>query len=147
MGGDGKVIEADETYLGKAEELHERTTGRAFSKKYQQKRAIISLVERGGKVRSFHVPCTDKATVAKIVMDNISHETRLHTDESNLYAGGAKHFASHETVKHSDYEYARGDVTTNAVEGSFSVFKRGRDAVFSIYDSANTKMAKADKSS
>ncbi len=104
MGGAGHVVEADETYFGNVKVPRARTTsGRAFTKsgKTSNKRAIVSLVERGGRVRSFHVPRADKATVFKIVRDNIHHETRLHTDESHLYFGADHHFASHETVKHS----------------------------------------------
>ena len=67
-------------------------------------------------------------------MDNIAHESRLHTDESNLYFGADKHFASHETVKHSAKEYARGDVNTNSAEGYFSIFKRGMRGVYQHCD-------------
>jgi hypothetical protein len=88
------------------------------------------LVERGGEVRSFHVPGAYLENVVKIVKENIARETRLMTDESNLYKKVGKDFASHETVKHSDKEYARGDVTTNTVESYFSVFKRGMRGVY-----------------
>jgi hypothetical protein len=47
----------------------------------------VSLVERGGKVRSFHVENADKPTVVSIATANIAKETRLHTDESRLYTG------------------------------------------------------------
>jgi transposase-like protein len=91
MGGEGQIVEADETYFGKMEEPHKiKTSGRPYKGKTANKRAIVSLVERGGKVRSFHIPRADKATVAKIVTDNIHHESRLHTDESNLYFGAAR---------------------------------------------------------
>jgi hypothetical protein len=90
----------------------------------------VTLVERGGKARSFHVPRADKATVQKIVRDNISHESRLHTDESRLYFGSEQYFASHETVVHSKKEYARGDVHVNSAEGFFGVFKRGMRGVY-----------------
>ena len=76
-------------------------------------------------MRSFHVENADKGTVARIVTENISRESRLHTDESRLYHGADKNFASHETVTHSAKEYARGDVHTNSAEGFFSIFKRG----------------------
>jgi hypothetical protein len=82
------------------------------------------------KARSFHVPRAYKATVAKIVNGNIDHESRLHTDESNLYPAVGKNFSAHETVKHSAKEYARGDVNTNTVEGYFSIFKRGMKGVY-----------------
>ena len=57
-------------------------------------------------------------------------KARLHTDESQLYKRVGQEFAAHETVKHGDKEYARGDVTTNTVEGYFSIFKRGMRGVY-----------------
>jgi transposase-like protein len=137
MGGEGAIVEADETYFGNVSKDKIRkttTTGRPFTKSGKSgpsnKRAIVSLVERGGSVRSFHVAVADGASVRKIVMDNVSRETRLHTDESKLYHGADAHFAMHETVNHSRKEYARGDVTTNSVEGYFSIFKRGMRGVY-----------------
>lgn len=137
MGGEGQIVEADETYFGGVESAKMRTastSGRKFTKRGRggpsNKRVIVTLVERGGKVRSFHVPRADKATVAKIVLDNISHESRLHTDESSLYRNAELVFASHETVKHSAKEYARGDVHCNSAEGYFSIFKRGMRGVY-----------------
>jgi len=137
MGGEGAIVEADEPYFGPVAKDKVRkttTTGRPFTKGGKSgpsnKRAIVSLVERGGSVRSFHVAVADGASVRKIVMDNVSRETRLHTDESKLYHGADAHFAMHETVNHSRKEYARGDVTTNSVEGYFSIFKRGMKGVY-----------------
>jgi transposase-like protein len=129
MGGPGKIVEVDEAYHGTVAEarVSKQRQGRPYKhrKHVGQKRAIVSLVERGGSVRSFHVPTADAATVAKIVRENVHAETRLHTDESKLYVGVGREFAAHETVNHSAKEYARGDVTTNTVEGYFSIFKRG----------------------
>jgi transposase-like protein len=137
LGGKGKIVEADETYFGYVEKSKWRTKttkGRPFTTSGKpgpsNKRPIVSLVERGGKVRSFHVPTATKVNVAKIVMDNVHHESRLHTDESRLYTGAEAVFATHETVKHRRAEYARGDVTTNTVEGYFSIFKRGMRGVY-----------------
>lgn len=91
--------------------------------------AVFALVERGGNVRTFHVPFADKANVANIVRDNIDRETRLYTDESNLYVEVGKEFDAHKTVKHSAQEYVRYEgsetIHTNTVEGVFSIFKRG----------------------
>jgi len=133
LGGEGKVVEADETYLWNIPEAQQpklKKNGRPYSKDprnagYGRKRAIVSLVERGGSVRSFHVPGAYAEAVVGIVRDNIAKETRLHTDESKLYVTVGKEFAAHETVNHSIKEYARGDVTTNTVESYFSIFKRG----------------------
>jgi len=89
----------------------------------------VALVERGGNVRTFHVPVATKAEVSKIVRENISSESRLHTDESNLYPDVGATFQGHSTVKHSAGEYVRYDdgeiVHTNSAEGYFSIFKRG----------------------
>jgi transposase-like protein len=135
MGGEGKIVEADETYFGDVPEAkRKRTTSRGlpFTKKGRgaHKRAIVSLVERGGNVRSFHVAVADGSTVANIVNENVARESRLHTDESRLYIKVGEGFAAHETVNHGAKEYARGDVTTNSVEGYFSIFKRGMKGVY-----------------
>lgn len=138
MGGEGKVVEADETYFGKLPEDQQpkmKTSGRPFqpkpeSKGKRNKRTIIALVERGGEVRSFHVPYAALDSVVGIVRKNIARELRLHTDESNLYNKVGREFAAHETVKHAAKEYARGDVTTNTVESYFAVFKRGMRGVY-----------------
>lgn len=130
MGGEGKIIEADETYYGKTEKprVSPHRKGRPYkrgSRGPKDKRPILALVERGGSVRSFHIPVADAANVAAVVRANVHRESRLHTDESRLYPKLGIEFAAHETVNHSRNEYARGDVTTNTVETYFSVFKRG----------------------
>jgi hypothetical protein len=136
MGGHGGIVEADETYFGKLE------TPRRLSRKRSRpptkggkvgpggKRAIVSLVERGGGVRSFHVDNADKATVNAIVGRNVAHEARLHADESRIYSNVRKHVALHESVWHAAGEYVRGDVHTNSAEGYFSVFKRGMRGIY-----------------
>jgi transposase-like protein len=138
MGGEGKVVEVDETYFGKNPEEDQpkmTTTGKPFkdnrySKSKREKRTVVALVERGGEARSVHVPTADKETVTKIVLNNIYRETELNTDESGIYTAVGRKFAAHETVNHSAKEYARGDVTTNTVEGFFSIFKRGMKGIY-----------------
>jgi transposase-like protein len=96
LGGAGEIVEADETYFGWVESKKQRTnpTKRYAGRGPGNKRSIVSLVERGGNVRSFHVPRADKVTVAKIAVDNIRRESRLHTDESPLYKGAEARFLS-----------------------------------------------------
>ncbi len=122
MGGNGKVVEADETYFGNREVVTKRTKRGKAS--HSSKRAVVALVERGGEVRSFHVPAPGQFIVQEIIKKNVANKTRLHTDESRIYHGINASY-SHETVKHTAAEYVHGDVTTNSVEGYFSVFKRG----------------------
>ncbi len=135
LGGEGKIVEADETYFGPTEKprVSKQRKGRPYkvgSRGPRDKRPIVSLVERGGNVRSFHVAVADKVNVQAIVAANIAKESRLHTDESRLYTGADTYFASHETVKHSAKEYVRGDVHTNSAEGYFSIFKRGMKGTY-----------------
>jgi transposase-like protein len=135
MGGEGKIVEADETYFGKTETQPTHTTsGRPFTKSGKTgpsgKRAVVSLVERGGSVRSFHVDKATKESVREILVTNVRRSTVLHTDESRLYPETGKEFAAHETVRHSAKEYVRGDVHTNTIEGYFSIFKRGMKGVY-----------------
>ena len=135
MGGNG-ILEIDETYHGPTaqERVSKQRKGRPFTKGGRtgphNKRAIISLVERGGIARSFHVENADKATVNVIINQNIAKEARVHTDESRLYNDVKSHAVAHEAVKHSAHEYVRGDVHTNSVEGFFSIFKRGMKGVY-----------------
>ena len=76
-------------------------------------------------MRSFYMPVLRKIDVRDVVRHNVSRSANLSTDESRLYFGIEKWVAHHATVNHSRDEYARGDVTTNTVEGAFGLFKRG----------------------
>jgi transposase-like protein len=123
MGGEGRFVEADETYVG----------GKAKNRAYKDpppKEAVMSLVERGGKVRSHHVPEVTAKTLKPILVDAIAKDTHFRTDESAVYYGVGEGFASHQTVNHSISEYVRGDAHTNTVEGYFSIFKRG---IYGVY--------------
>ncbi len=141
LGGEGKIVEADETYYGpvdKAKARTKTTSGRPFTKSGKagpaNKRPVVALVERGGNVRTFHVPVADQMTVEKIVNENIARESRLHTDESRLYFNAADTFTAHETVHHTSGEYVRYEdgraIHTNSAEGYFSIFKRGMRGVY-----------------
>ena len=137
LGSGGKIVEADETYFGPVEEARRRTKtrdGRAYTKGGRSgpsnKRAVVTLVERGGRVRSFHPSVADGPSVAAIVRDNIAREAHLMTDESKLYMVVGWEFATHHKVTHSHGEYVRGIAHTNTVEGYFSIFKRGMKGVY-----------------
>jgi transposase-like protein len=132
LGGAGMVVEADETYFGQIDKSGQTVSakGQRIGVRRPAKRAVLALVERGGKVRAFHVEQADQKTVHALMKANINHESHVHTDESGIYNIVPWHFAKHERVKHSAKEYARGDVTTNSVEGYFSVFKRGMKGTY-----------------
>jgi hypothetical protein len=116
-------VEADELYTGKKKGVAVKRGASGH------KMTVVSLVERGGRARSFHLPYPEGFEISKMVVENVAPGTRLHTDESNLYHNAGK-VLKRETVNHSRDEYARGDVTTNSVEGYFSVFERGMVGVY-----------------
>jgi transposase-like protein len=123
LGGEGAIVEADETFISKKE-------GAEVKRGIGHKRAILSLVERGGQVRSFHVDGTSAAELMPILKANIAKETALMTDEAGQYRSAEKHFASHGFTRHSAGEYVRGEVHSNTIEGYFSIFKRGMKGVY-----------------
>lgn len=136
IGGEGKIVEADETYFGQVDNPRKtRTDGTPYkgSKKGRgpaNKRAVVSLVERGGRARSFHVKHATKASVREILVKNASRKSKLFTDESKLYTTTGEEFAAHRTVHHASGEYVRGEVHSNTVENYFSVFKRGMRGIY-----------------
>jgi transposase-like protein len=123
LGGIGQTVEADETYIGRKE-------GRKKHAGTGHKNAVMSLVERGGRVRSFHVPNVNAATLRPIIGRHVYQDSRFMTDESPIYTGIGWNFADHQTVNHGHEEYVRGDVYTNIAEGYFSILKRG---IYGIY--------------
>lgn len=124
FGQDGGAVEVDETYIG-------RKKGKPIRGAYHHKMAVLGLVDReSGRARLFHVAQASGRNIQPIVLANLSREARLMTDESYIYRGIGRQFAEHSAVKHYNDEYVRGDVTTNTVEGAFSIFKRGMRGVY-----------------
>lgn len=114
LGGPGKTVEADETAL-----TNSRKTKRGPGRK-KPKAHVISLVERGGNVRSMTL---DHRSAMAYVYEHVHQDSRLVSDMAQHYKFPP--VAKHETVDHSKYEWARGDVHVNTLEGFFSIFKRG----------------------
>ncbi len=139
LGGEGQIVEADETYFGSKEGTKpeiRKGTGKPYKNRggLLTKRAVLSLVERGGQVRSFHIAQSTKDNVAALVNANIAKESVLYTDQSRLYTGMGAVFADHQTTNHASGEYVRYEdgaaIHSNTVESYFSVFKRGMRGVY-----------------
>jgi len=118
------TIEADETWIGGKSRRVGMQTG------MENKVPVMALVQRGGKVRSFVMPMVSATTLKEVLLENVHPSAHLMTDENDGYERVGKEFASHETVTHGKHEYARGNVTTNAVEGFFGLLKRGINGVY-----------------
>jgi transposase-like protein len=123
MGGEGKIVEVDETYFGDRDGL---PRAKRNKKGVATKRMVVALVERGGAVRSFHLKGNiSKEKARKVLSENVDRASDIVTDDHGAYPGPAAAFAQHSSVNHSAGEYVRGDIHTNTIEGVFSVFKRG----------------------
>jgi len=143
LGGEGKTVEADETYIGKREtpRVYARPRARKNWKPTKSgkaggadKRIVVGLVERGGKARMFHLNDATASTVRDVLVRNVDRNSTLYTDSSRLYTRTGEEYADHKTTNHAKGEYARreGDVVvhSNTIEGVFSVFKRGMIGVY-----------------
>jgi transposase-like protein len=94
MGGSGKIIEADETYFGRLEGFPKMQRG------FTHKNVVLTLVERGGSARSFHIDGQAMSDVMPIIRENVARESRMNTDEAKHYYSLGKEYAGHDTVNH-----------------------------------------------
>jgi transposase-like protein len=108
-------VEVDETYIG-------RKKGTAVRRGQTHKLAVLTLVERGGVARSFHIDRATQNTIFPILAENIEREANIITDEGGQYAQLKHDFPKHETVNHAAEEWKRGDAHTNTVESYFALF-------------------------
>jgi transposase-like protein len=142
IGGEGKTLEVDETFIGKKADApsnpwqfnSERGWHRARNVRSGDKLTVVTLVERGGEARSFVADGTTTHELREIILAQADTKSALMTDQWRAYLSIGRQFASHETVNHSEEEWVRGDVHTNTVEGFFSVFKRGMRGVYQHCD-------------
>ncbi len=125
LGGSGKTVEADETELTRS-----RKSKRPAGHRRRDNAVVFSLVERGGNVRSMTM---DHRSISSRLYKNVHPETRLVTDKAQHYIHPP--VAAHESVDHSKYEWVRGDVHTNTLEGFFSIVKRGLVGIYQHVDS------------
>ena len=123
MGGEGKTVEIDETYVGGKEKNKHRNKRIKGANGGIGKEAVFSLVERDGAVRSHHVASVSIKNLGPILNEQLHAATNVMSDGGGARVGSM--FASHQTVNHSIGEYVRGEVHTNTIEGYFSVLKRG----------------------
>lgn len=139
LGGPGKIVEVDETFTGfkgdkPAYEFHNEGGWRRRGA-WSDRIPLVTAVERGGRARTVQAENVTARTLRSIVLQNVDTKSALMTDQARAYRNIGKRFASHESVNHSQDEWARklDDGTkahTNTVEGYFSVFKRGMVGIY-----------------
>ncbi len=124
MGGESKTVEIDESYVGGKEQNKHRNKRTPNAKGAMGKEPVFTLVERGGRARSFHVPEVTGANLREIVEAQLAGKTVVYSDANHTTRYSAKSFES-DAVNHRAGEYVRGDVHTNTVESYFATMKRG----------------------
>jgi transposase-like protein len=124
VGGEDKIVEADETFIGNVGRHRHGARGFAHKEK------VFSLIERGGKVRSHHVQSITIKTLTPILKGAVDKESTVMTDDAGQYRFLKEDFKDHKVIAHSRKEYVRGEVHTNTIEGFFSIFKRGMRGVY-----------------
>lgn len=130
LGGEGKVVEADETYIG-GKEGNKHANKRLARDPTGSKQAVLTLVERSGEARSFHVANVTAKTLRPLVVKTVSRKSHLMTDGARFYVRVGAEFAAHSAVDHAGGEYVRGGVHhSNTVENYFSILKRGIVGVY-----------------
>lgn len=126
IGGEGKVVEVDETYVG-GKDKNRHANKRVGVRGGSAKEAVVALVERDGQVRGRHVPSVSAKTLRPILEEQIHKATYIMTDEAAIYPKATRGFGGHGTVNHGIGEYVRcgGFMHTNTVESYFAILKRG----------------------
>ena len=125
IGGEGKYVEADTTYIGGKGKNKHRNKRNAKNIGGAGKTIVHSLIERGGAVRSHHIANVAGKTLRPIAMKTVSRKSAFMTHTAGSYMGMGKEFVRHEMVDHGAGEYVRGDAHSNTVESFFALLKRG----------------------
>ena len=118
LGGEGKTVEADETFIGPKQALVYDPKLEKLRRLGPPKRKVLTLVERGGRARSVKVDDLSASTIRDVLVRNADRKSKLMTDEAGYYISVGREFASHGTVNHTLGEYGRGDFTPTRSRGS-----------------------------
>jgi transposase-like protein len=138
LGGAGKIIEADETYVGGSERT-KHANKRLGALAWDAKKPVLVLVQREGGARSFHIPDVTSRTLRTALVENAHRASHLMTDGAIAYISVGEEFARHGHTDHIAGEYARDDGFThsNSAESYFAILKRGVYGTFHAVSEAH----------
>jgi transposase-like protein len=129
----GGIVEIDETFIGGKPRRPNRVAKVGRPKEggtRGKKQPVMGMLERGGRVRPKVIADVRASTLREVINQNVDKSARIMTDDWAGYKGLSRDGWKHETVNHTRYEFARGDVTTNRIEGFFGILKRGLNGIY-----------------
>lgn len=126
------IVESDETFIGgKAKNMHAKVRkAKIQGRGAVNKEAVVTLVERGGNVKTTHVGHVTGSNLKEVMRKHVAKEARIMSDESPMYAGTDEEYADHQTVNHKAGEYVRGEAHVNTSESVHAIMKRGVIGVY-----------------
>lgn len=129
----GGTVEIDETFIGGKPRRPNKIARVGRPKKggtRGDKQPVMGMLERGGRVRPKVIADVKASTLREVIQQNVDKSARIMTDSWVGYEHLSREGWQHETVNHYKWEFARGDVTTNRIEGFFGILKRGLTGIY-----------------
>lgn len=119
IGGTGKIVEIDETWLGGKKLRKGVKAGK------EAKIAVLGIAELGGRVHFQRIPNVKAESIRPVLAERLSPETaKIVTDAHPVYANTISP-DKHVETSHKDELRDKGELSMKTVEGAFSLFKRG----------------------
>lgn len=131
------IVEIDETFVGGLNENRHwnKKVPKCQGRSYKDKTPVFGMLQRDGKIVAIVVPNTKVQTLQPLILEHVKKGSNLYTDEWN-YGRKIDELYNHKQIYHAANNYANGDVTTNRIEGFWSILKRG---IIGIYHSISRK--------
>lgn len=139
LGGPDKIVKVDEPLIGGKEKNKHVSKRNPKNIGSAGKECAFALVERGGRVGSFHVASVSAKNLRPILHEQLDRASTIMSDDAGQYRILSLDFARHESINHSIDKYVRGDAHTNTIEGYFSLLKRDINGTYHHVSPAHLK--------
>ena len=119
-------IQIDELYVGGLNRNRHRSKRQRLGGGSVGKTPVIGIVDRAtNRVAAMPLDRVKTDIVAGVVKQHVAAGASVYSDASQVYLWLDRLGYRHQSVHHEHGEFARGAVTTNAVESFWALFRRG----------------------